>query len=231
VVVPLRVGGLNGNDDQKWAYMCLCRAEGQAATSDDVLRYKASLVREVLGANLTNAVLYKVARLQGEVDSLTGAYTRRVMEDKLQAEFDRAVRYGHPFCLVVMDVDEFKNINDQFGHAAGDHVLCDLATTVREQSRSTDTLARYGGDEFVWLLPETTAEAAASAVNRLREHVQSQTAPGRPPVTISCGVAEWGGSPSDRPAEVLRRADSALYQAKRSGRNRVEVAGKEPARA
>ncbi|MCJ7544077.1 MAG: diguanylate cyclase [Phycisphaerae bacterium] len=230
VVVPLRVGGFDGSDDkQRWAYMCMCcTTEASPMASRDVLRYKAGLIQEVLGANLTNAVLYKIARLQGEVDSLTGACTRRVLEDKLQAEFERAVRYGHPFCLVVVDIDEFKKINDQFGHAAGDRALRDLADTMRQHSRVTDTLGRYGGDEFVWLLPETGAEAAVAGVSRLRQHIQSQPADGRPPITVSCGVAEWSGSAKDSATEVLRRADAAMYEAKRSGRNRVEVYGKQP---
>lgn len=229
VVVPLQIGGLNDNEGkQKWAYMCLCRAEETSPMSRDVLRYKAELIQEVLGANLTNAVLYKIARLQGEVDSLTGACTRRVLEDKLQAEFERASRYGHPFCLVVVDIDEFKKINDDFGHAAGDRALRDLADMMRQHSRVTDTLGRYGGDEFVWLLPETGTEAAVAAVNRLRQHIRARPADGRPPITVSCGVAEWSGSAKDSASEVLRRADAAMYEAKRTGRNRVEVYAKQP---
>lgn len=228
VVVPLRLGGLNGDGgDSRWAYMCLCREENLAEGSEDLLRYKAGLIREVLSANLTNAVLYKLARLQSEVDALTGACTRRVLEDKLQAEFDRAVRYKRTFCIVMVDVDEFKKVNDQSGHAAGDRVLRDLAEMMRQQSRSTDTLARYGGDEFVWLLPETDAEAATVAVERLRQNVQSHPAEGRPPVTVSCGIAEWQATPQDGVSEVLRRADAAMYEAKRAGRNRVEVCGKQ----
>ena len=228
VVIPLRVGGLDENDSrQKWAYMCMCRAKNSCPMSREVLQYKADLIREVLGANLTNAVLYKIARLQSEVDSLTGVYTRRVLEDKLQVEFGRAVRYGHPFCIAVVDVDEFKNINDRFGHAVGDRALRALADMMRQQSRTSDTLARYGGDEFVWLLPETGAEATSVAVNRLRESIQTQPADDRPPITISCGIAEWTGSSKDSASEVLRRADAAMYEAKRAGRNRVEVYGKQ----
>ena len=99
------MGRIDEAGGQKWAYMCLCRAEDSSELSEDLLRYKANLIREVLSANLTNAVLYRIARLQGEVDALTGAYTRRVLEEKLQAEYDRAIRYRHPFCLVMVDVD------------------------------------------------------------------------------------------------------------------------------
>jgi diguanylate cyclase (GGDEF)-like protein len=228
VVIPFRVKEFNGNGgEQKWAYMCLCRAGESSPMSEDLTLYKASLIREVLSANLTNAVLYRIALLQSEVDSLTGTCTRRVLEDRLQTEFDRAARYGRPFCITVVDVDEFKNVNDQFGHAAGDRVLRGLADIMQQEMRSTDTLARYGGDEFVWILPETNATAAATAMERLRQSVASYQAADRPTVTVSCGVAEWLGTPTDSASEVLRRADAAMYQAKSAGRNRVEVSPKQ----
>ncbi len=229
VVIPLQVKEFDGNGSgQQRAYMCLCRAAQSPAMSEDLFLYKASLIREVLSANLTNAVLYRIALLQSEVDSLTGTCTRRVLEERLQSEFDRASRYGRPFCIAVVDIDEFKTVNDRFGHATGDRVLRDLADLMQQEMRSTDTLARYGGDEFVWILPETETASAVTAMERLRKSVASQQAADRPPVTVSCGVAEWLGSPQDTAAEVLRRADAAMYQAKHAGRNRVEVHPKQP---
>jgi diguanylate cyclase (GGDEF)-like protein len=228
VVIPLRIKEFIGNEgEQKCAYMCLCRAAKSSSISEDLLLYKASLIREVLSANLTNAVLYRIALLQSEVDSLTGTCTRRVLEDRLQAEFDRAARYGRPFCITVVDVDDFKNVNDQFGHAVGDRVLRDLANIMQQAMRTTDTLARYGGDEFVWILPETDAAAATTAMERLRKSVASHQAPDQPTITVSCGVAEWLGLPQDTASEVLRRADAAMYQAKLAGRNRVEVSSRQ----
>jgi diguanylate cyclase (GGDEF)-like protein len=228
VVIPLQVSEFDGEGhEQRYAYMCLCRANGTPPMSQDLFLYKAGLIREVLSANLTNAVLYRIALMQSEVDSLTGTYTRRVLEDRLQTEFNRAARYGRPFCITVVDVDDFKHVNDQFGHAAGDQVLRDLADIMQQEMRNTDTLARYGGDEFVWILPETDSRAAAMAMERLRTRVASQPASDHPAITVSCGVAEWTGATTDTASDVLRRADAAMYQAKRTGRNRVEVHSKQ----
>ena len=233
VIIPIRLGrvitGGGDTEAERHAYMCLCRMDKAAAMSHELLLYMGGLVRDVLGANLANAVLYSIARAQSETDSLTGACTRRVLEAKLQAEYERAERYGRPFCAVVVDVDNLKLVNDKYGHAVGDRVLCGLADVIRSKCRSVDTLARYGGDEFVWLMPETTADGAASAVERLRKSVEGCSAADRPAVTISCGISEWLGVPEDTAANVLCRADAAMYQAKGSGRNRVVVLGKSPA--
>jgi len=235
VIIPLRLGHVGGagedTDAERHAYMCLCCMDETTATPRELLLYMGGLVRDVLGANLANAVLYSIARTQSETDSLTGACTRRVLEAKLDAEFQRAQRYARPFSAIVVDVDKFKLINDSYGHAVGDRVLRELADVMRSEIRSSDTLARYGGDEFVWLMPETTAAAAAGAVERLRKRLECSSAADRPQVTISCGVSEWLGVPEDTAANVLRRADAAMYRAKQSGRNRVEVSGESPAAA
>ncbi len=229
MIVPLRIGGLGTEDEpDRWAYMCLCNMDADEEVSSDLLSYKGGLVRDVLSANLTNALLYSIARTQSEVDSLTGAATRRVLEEKLQEECERASRYGHTFCTVVVDVDDFKGVNDTHGHAAGDRALSALAGIMRQQVRANDTLARYGGDEFVWVMPETTATEAMSAVDRLRKGVEAGWGNDQPAITISCGVAQWNGTPGDTATDVLRRADGAMYQAKRKGRNRVEVYGNSP---
>lgn len=229
VVIPLRLrhpDGAGGDADaEQRAYMCLCCMDTLAPASQDLVLYMGGLVRDVLGANLANAVLYTIARAQSETDSLTGACTRRVLEARLDAECQRAQRYGNPFCAVVIDVDDFKSVNDKYGHSVGDGVLCGLADVMRGEIRTCDTLARYGGDEFVWLMPETTAPAAAEAVERLRKRLECRSAGGGPRVTISCGISEWSGVPDDTPDNVMRRADAAMYQAKHLGRDRVEVCG------
>jgi diguanylate cyclase (GGDEF)-like protein len=235
VIIPLRIsrvdsGGEDANAERQ-AYICLCCLDKDPAMSRDLLLYMGGLVRDVLGTNLANAVLYSIARAQSETDSLTGACTRRILEARLDAEYQRAHRYGHPFCAVVIDVDNFKQINDMHGHAVGDRVLRELADVMRSEMRSSDTLARYGGDEFVWLMPETTSDAAAVAVERLRKSLECGSAADRQPVTISCGVSEWLGVPEDTAANVLRRADTAMYKAKGAGRNRIEVLGKSSATA
>jgi diguanylate cyclase (GGDEF)-like protein len=222
VVIPLSISqlGHDGGQGERTGYLCLCQLDSMAA-APEIISYKGGLVREVLSANLTNARLYQEARRRSEVDALTETATRRVLEEKLEAEFDRAVRYQHAFCVAMLDVDFFKGVNDKSGHAAGDQALRELGRVLRSAARSTDLLARYGGDEFVLLMPETTLPQAAQSVERLRSAVEADA--GTAGLTISCGVAEWSRLPNDTGANVVRRADAALYQAKHAGRNRTHL--------
>jgi len=176
------------------------------------------------------------ARLQNELealsstDSLTGALNRRAFEEKGNAEVDRSRRYHLPMSVVAMDVDRFKLLNDSRGHAAGDCVLVTIADVMRSLLRSTDHLGRYGGDEFVLLLPATGTEGARELAERLREQIdavavefQGETIP----VHASFGVATLEAKPMGEVATdswemLLHRADAALYRAKARGRNRVE---------
>jgi len=228
VLIPLNVPCFHDDDTgrapDRRGYLCLCALAGGAACGEAIVQYKGELVRDVLGANLANAALYQQARRRSQVDVLTGVATRRVLEEKLAAEGERAMRYGRGFCVAIADVDNFKSVNDNFGHHAGDQVLRQVAGIMREEVRTADSLARYGGDEFGWLMPETELADAVAAAERVRRRVASSCSMGGQPVTISCGVAAWTHLPGDTPACVLRRADAALYQAKRAGRNRVEVA-------
>ena len=225
IIVPLSVGAASVSDgDPDWqGCLCMCNMDPDMAKSIDLMKYKAKLVREIISVSLTNARLYQQARHESQIDSLTGVSTRRVLEEKLEAEHSRSVRYRHSFCVVVVDVDRFKRINDKSGHAAGDQVLQRLIKILRQDIRETDTLARYGGDEFVILMPETDLDNAVNAVEKIRKKTESHLAVYCQPVTISCGVAEWSGAESESGTEVLRRADTALYKAKRDGRNNVAV--------
>ena len=227
-VIPLTIADIGQSDHresgQRQGFLCLCRLSEEAKATPDLLVYKGALLREVLSANLTNARLYQQARHDSQTDPLTGAKTRRVLEEKLETEHDRAVRYGHPFCVAIVDVDRFKDINDRAGHVAGDQALRQLTGIFREEIRTTDILARYGGDEFVMLMPETNLDSASNAVERMRRKVEAALRTQGESLTISCGVAEWSGAPEETGTDVLRRADAALYKAKRAGRNRIEIA-------
>ena len=152
-------------------------------------------------------------------DALTGAINRRGLEDALPVEFARAHRSGEPLTLVMIDLDHFKRYNDRRGHPAGDAVLRGAALAWRKQLRPTDMLVRYGGEEFTLVLPGTESDQAVQLVHRLRALVPDRQ-------TFSAGVATWNGQETG--IEVLQRADQALLQAKKAGRNRTMVSGYEP---
>ena len=159
-------------------------------------------------------------------DPLTGLSNRRHMEDILEAECSRAERYSTPFAVLLTDIDNFKTINDTFGHQTGDTVLVRIADRMKELTRETDTIARWGGEEFLLLSPERDLNGAVALAEKLRQAIDdTQLLPGPVPAephpvgTASFGVAVW--KPGDGPESLLRRADALLYTAKRSGRNRV----------
>ncbi|MCC7348026.1 MAG: PleD family two-component system response regulator, partial [Variibacter sp.] len=158
-------------------------------------------------------------------DALTGLHNRRYMETHLTSLVDQAVSRGKPLSVLVLDIDYFKSINDTYGHDAGDDVLREFALRVRKSIRGIDLACRYGGEEFVIVMPETDMAVASLVAERLRRRVAGEPFPidhaGRSiQVTISIGIAGLGGV-SDNAASVLKRADQALYRAKRDGRNRV----------
>jgi len=159
------------------------------------------------------------------IDPLTGAYNRRQGDVLLAVEFSRRTRYGRPFAVLTMDIDHFKAVNDRFGHPAGDSVLCAVVQTCRNILRPTDLLVRWGGEEFLVILPETDTNAAMVAAERLRTAVEANeaTLPGgvNIRVTVSIGVALPS---SESSSELLSRCDVALYSAKTGGRNRVFLA-------
>jgi len=158
------------------------------------------------------------------VDTLTGAFNRRWLEHIFERESTRCAFNGQPLCMLMLDVDHFKAYNDQHGHLAGDYALCLVAHTLRSQLRPTDILTRYGGEEFVVLLPELNAEDSRNIGERLRRSLDRQASfhspvgvlPG---VTVSIGMAQMQAN--DSLQSLIARADSALYQAKQNGRNRL----------
>ena len=155
-------------------------------------------------------------------DVLTGTFNRRKFNELILAEIERVRRYGHPLSLLVVDIDHFKRINDTHGHDAGDEVLIVLAGLIRTGIRATDSLARWGGEEFVVLSPEVSVEEAAGLAERLRSAAGTYAYSFVGRVTASIGVAQHRAG--ETPDELFARADEALYRAKEGGRDRVEVA-------
>jgi diguanylate cyclase (GGDEF)-like protein/PAS domain S-box-containing protein len=155
-------------------------------------------------------------------DPLTGLANHRSFHERLGAETARARRSGAPLSLVVIDLDHFKRVNDTFGHPVGDEVLREVADRLREGARREDVIARVGGEEFAWLLPEADLAAATEAAERLRTRIRERPFAGAGRQTASLGVASLGVG--EGPPALLARADSALYRAKDGGRDAVAVA-------
>jgi diguanylate cyclase (GGDEF)-like protein len=166
---------------------------------------------------------HELLRVQSTIDHLTGIFNRRYFMDRLREEIDRATRYGTPFAVAFLDVDNFKRINDEHGHLNGDDILKQLTQTCATQIRDIDTLARIGGEEFALLLPQTTTEEAAHLVERLRASVaatRAQVGDSWLDITVSIGLTGSSHDALDVNG-ILRRADEALYAAKRQGKNRL----------
>ena len=208
-------------------YLCMCSLAASVATNRELTYYKAKLAREILNAHLANAKLYQEARLTSLTDALTSVGSRKLLEDKLQAECACAKRYKRQFSIAIIDLDNFKTINDVLGHVAGDDVLRKLAKCMKSRKRTSDILTRYGGDEFVIIMPETKAKDAVILLERIRDKIQEIKVVGNLPMTISCGIAQNLSLDSDigtdSSREVMRRADLALYEAKSAGRNCVKI--------
>ncbi len=160
--------------------------------------------------------------LKANKDGLTDLYNRRYMDEKLNEEIDRAVRYKRPLSLIMVDIDLFKKINDAYGHQKGDEVLTTVARILKVTSRNMDILCRYGGEEMVFILPETSPEHAMIMADMCRQRIDDNVVKETGvKVTISLGVAGVSMR-CDSAEDLIAAADRALYRAKQKGRNRVE---------
>jgi diguanylate cyclase (GGDEF)-like protein len=162
---------------------------------------------------------------EARIDALTGLANRRAMEEILAAEISRAQRFAHQLAVVLLDLDRFKQINDSFGHGAGDVMLRAVSDLLTSLARQGDTVARWGGEEFVVVLPETDLDGARRFAERLRRTIEAHSV-GDMRTSASCGVATM--VPEDTVEALLGAADEALYQAKSNGRNRTESAIRGP---
>jgi diguanylate cyclase len=195
---------LNSRDRMLLARQEVQDAEQRIRTLEGELQQMSELVRE---------------------DQLTGSLNRRGLDDVFERETARADRRGTPLCIAMLDLDDFKRLNDTYGHLAGDGALKHLVRMVKQTLRSMDVIARFGGEEFLILLPETTVEAAAQTMTRLQRELTKHFflhENEKLLITFSAGVALR--YPNEEQAALLKRADKAMYQAKHSGKNRVVVA-------
>jgi diguanylate cyclase (GGDEF)-like protein len=179
---------------------------------------------DVCATAIQNARHFERARNLANVDGLTGIYNRRYFEQRILEELERSVRYNGSMALLMIDIDHFKKLNDEFGHLLGDEVLRQVSSIFEQHLRKLDVVCRYGGEEFAILVPETPGSRATAVAEKLRKIIESWNFPGVPrPVTISIGVAEFPTDGRTRD-ELMKAADDALYSAKQQGRNRVVAA-------
>lgn len=217
VLTPVMEGALKALSRQVTALLALRHAnielellaKAQRERQSQLERYQQKL--ETLNVDLVH---------QSQTDALTGLKNRRAFDSVLGVEFSRAQRLASPLALIMVDVDHFKNFNDDLGHVAGDDALRRVAQTLKVQARNYDHVARYGGEEFVVVLPETSVAEATVAAERIRSAIAMMESPQRP-ITVSIGVAL--SLDGDMPESLIKRADKALYQAKGQGRNCVVV--------
>ena len=170
-------------------------------------------------------IALQAASAKVKEDQLTGVYNRRGLAEHFQREISRTGRSNTPLSVALLDVDNFKQLNDHYGHLAGDDALIYLVDVIRSSIRPADVVARFGGEEFVLLMPDTPLDEAIETVRRLQRELTKTfflANNDRLVITFSAGVAQW--HQGERDIDVIERADQAMYQAKLAGKNRVSSA-------
>jgi diguanylate cyclase (GGDEF)-like protein len=207
------VGVLNLNDGDKDLY----------DTGD--LDFILSL-SEFISMSISNAVLYEQTKKLAVTDGLTGISNRPNMEKSMLSEFERSIRYNSPLSVILLDVDNFKDVNDAYGHQKGDEILIAVASLLKKACRANDIAARYGGEEFLMILPQSNAQGAFKIAERVREGIMKMSFTGNDSnfsVTTSCGVAELDRDFIKNTDQLIAMADQALYDAKNGGRNKTII--------
>ncbi len=208
----------------------ICGVIGISGASDDLKDDSEDILRLIsnrVAHALTNATLHRDTKLLALTDGLTGLLNHRAFQERLNQEYERFRRYGSHLSLIMADFDDLKRFNDMYGHPVGDEVLRIVGEILRETSRETDVLARYGGDEFVILLPQTNAQNAMNMGERIRVRIETKVFDihdNRFNSSITLGIATLPQRGIDSPQNFLERADRALYLAKRAGKNCIIVA-------
>ncbi|MCB1841373.1 MAG: GGDEF domain-containing protein [Halioglobus sp.] len=176
--------------------------------------------------DLERRVLARTLELEllASQDPLTGLSNRRNLMRQLEVELSRAHRYGHPLSLLLLDIDDFKRLNDQHGHQMGDNALRAVSRVLLSESRAADTTGRYGGEEFLILMPETSAQEAANFARRLLDTIRSEViAAGDQAVSLTCSIGVASARADEDPDQLVNRADQAMYRAKAEGKNTVSL--------
>ena len=186
-----------------------------------LVRFGFFLVILIILARLKAA--YEHVKTLSSVDPLTGVLNGRAFQERANAEIERARRYAHPFTVAYIDLDNFNEVNDRFGHSTGNAVLCTVADIAGRNLRATDIVARLGGDEFGLLFPETGEESARAVLSKFRDTVSGSVQANGWPVTLSIGAVTFR-NPPDSVDRMLRMADALMYEAKHGGKSRMRHA-------
>jgi diguanylate cyclase (GGDEF)-like protein len=208
VIVPLKVKG------KVLGVLCLYTSPDFVGIKDGKITLLSTIGNQV-GIAMENARLYEQTRFCSLYDPLTNVANRRFMDIGLEKYFSGAKRYGKPFSIIMLDIDNFKKYNDAHGHGAGDKMLARIAQVLLDDIRDADSIARYGGEEFLIMLPDTDLKAACGTAERIRKSIAEKT-----DTTISLGVASYSLEMAKK-EDLINKADEALYRAKRTGKNRV----------
>lgn len=213
-VLPLKI------DNSSIGYLALSKVKDKDQDKCHIL------VQQFL-LGLKRAFLYQRVQELAIMDSLTGVFSRRYSIDRLYEELERSKKFKYRFSFLMIDIDHFKDYNDKFGHLVGDAVLKETAETIKENVRQIDLVGRYGGEEFLVILPETDKDQAKFAAERIRQAVQIQPIKAYDEdlkVTISIGISTFPDD-SQEASALVEKADTALYQAKQTGRNKICIYG------
>ena len=184
---------------------------------DGVIRYYIAIQRDVTERER----MIRMLREHAEIDELTGVYNRREARAMLHVELERSQRYGIPVSVALLDIDRFKAVNDAYGHSVGDTLLTELASLLRARLRTNDGVARWGGEEFLIVLPHTTRYCGGEASEGIRQAIEQARFSNGLRITVSLGVTAY--DPADTMDDLIGRADDALYEAKAAGRNCVRT--------
>jgi diguanylate cyclase (GGDEF)-like protein len=211
-----------------WDHIVLHRETLKKQLNRDVgmlvsaLDYLSNITGEIANPKIMDDLRIEEAAAMAMRDSLTGLYLRGVFDFSLERLIKEHQRYKKSISLLMLDIDDFKKVNDTFGHQAGDNVLRTIGKIILSRIRKADFPARYGGEELAVILPETSSDSAVLLAEKLRLHISKHFVEGETPVTVSIGVSSASESDSTTATQLIRQADKALYTAKRAGKNKIE---------